>query len=170
LSDYDARQLCEEKELCDYFQSRLPSPDLAKPFANWLLGPVRSLLNERGLEWAGIRISRAAWEDLLSLVAAGGISLSSASQQLLPRLLEGDERMPSVIASGEGLLQDAGGTEIEAWVDQALESMPDKVAEYRKGKKGLIGLFMGEVKKRSRGKADPRRTQEILQQKLNQTS
>ncbi len=170
LSDYDARQLCEEKEGCDYFQSRLPSPDLAKPFTNWLLGPVRSLMNERGLDWADLRISRDAWADLLSLVATGGISFSSASQQLLTRLLEGDERMPSVIASGEGLLQDAGGAEIEAWVDQALESMPDKVAEYRKGKKGLIGLFMGEVKKRSRGKADPRRTQEILQQKLNQTS
>jgi len=84
--------------------------------------------------------------------------------------MEGDERMPSDIAASGGLLQDAGGDEIVAWVEQALASMPDKVAEYHKGKKGLIGLFMGEVKKRSKGKADPRRTQEILQQKLNQTS
>lgn len=170
LSEYDARQLCEEKEGCDYFLSRLPAPEVAKPFANWLLGPVRSLMNERGLDWAGLRISREAWADLLSLVAQGGISFSSASQQLLPKMMEGDERMPSDIAASGGLLQDAGGDEIVAWVEQALASMPDKVAEYHKGKKGLIGLFMGEVKKRSKGKADPRRTQEILQQKLNQTS
>ena len=78
--------------------------------------------------------------------------------------------MPSEIAAAEGLLQDAGGDEIEGWVDQVLGSMPDKVAEYRKGKKGLIGLFMGEVKKLSRGKADPRSTQEVLQQKLNASS
>ena len=78
--------------------------------------------------------------------------------------------MPSEIAAAEGLLQDAGGDEIEGWVDQVLGSMPDKVAEYQKGKKGLIGLFMGEVKKLSRGKADPRSTQEILQQKLNASS
>jgi len=170
LSEYDARQLCEEKEGCDYFLSRLPAPEVAKPFANWLLGPVRSLMNERGLDWAGLPISREAWADLLSLVAQGGISFSSASQQLLPKMMEGDERMPSDIAASGGLLQDAGGDEIVAWVEQALASMPDKVAEYHKGKKGLIGLFMGEVKKRSKGKADPRRTQEILQQKLNQTS
>jgi len=167
LSDYDARQLCEEKDLCDYFMEYLPSTEQAKPFANWLLGPVRSLINERGGSWGGINISRPAWNDLLELVSSGRISFSTASQRLFPRLMTDDQRMPTEIALAEGLLQDAGGDEIEAWVDEALQSMPDKVAEYRKGKKGLIGLFMGEVKKRSRGKADPRRTQEILQQKLN---
>lgn len=167
LSEYDARQLCEDKELCDYFNIYLPSADQAKPFANWLLGPVRSMLNESGGSWSALRISQAMWNDLLSLVSSGRISFSSASQQLFPRMMEQNIRMPSDIAAAEGLLQDAGGDEIEAWVEQALQSMPDKVEEYKKGKKGLIGLFMGEVKKLSRGKADPRRTQEILQQKLN---
>lgn len=170
LSEYDARQLCEEKELCDYFLDHLPAKDQAKPFANWLLGPVRSLINEQGGAWAVLNISRDAWADLLALVSSGRISFSSASQQLFPRILSDDRRMPSEIAAAEGLLQDAGGDEIEGWVDQVLGSMPDKVAEYRKGKKGLIGLFMGEVKKLSRGKADPRSTQEILQLKLNASS
>lgn len=170
LSEYDARQLCEEKELCDYFLDHLPAVEQAKPFANWLLGPVRSLINEQGGAWVFLNISRDAWADLLSLVSSGRISFSSASQQLFPRMMSDDRRMPSEIAAAEGLLQDAGGDEIEGWVDQVLGSMPDKVAEYRKGKKGLIGLFMGEVKKLSRGKADPRSTQEILQQKLNASS
>jgi len=170
LSEYDARQLCEEKELCDYFLDHLPAVDQAKPFANWLLGPVRSLINEQGGAWALLNISRDAWADLLSVVSSGRISFSSASQQLFPRMMSDVRRMPSEIAAAEGLLQDAGGEEIEGWVDQVLGSMPDKVAEYRKGKKGLIGLFMGEVKKLSRGKADPRSTQEILQQKLNASS
>jgi aspartyl-tRNA(Asn)/glutamyl-tRNA(Gln) amidotransferase subunit B len=170
LSEYDARQLCEEKDLCDYFLSHLPATDHAKPFANWLLGPVRSLINERGGEWVLLNISRDEWADLLLLVSSGRISFSSASQHLFPRMMSADGRLPSDIAAAEGLLQDAGGDEIEGWVEQALQSMPDKVLEYRKGKKGLIGLFMGEVKKLSRGKADPRKTQEILQKKLNAAS
>lgn len=170
LSDYDARQLCEEKELCDYFISSLTSPDHAKPLANWLLGPVRSMLNDRGGLWSSMVIDREKWQDLISLVASGRISFSSASQQLLPVLMDGDPRTPSDIASADGLLQDAGGDAILGWIEEAMAAMPDKVAEYRKGKKGLIGLFMGEIKKRSGGKADPRLTQELLQQKLNATS
>ena len=63
-------------------------------------------------------------------------------------------------------MQDAGADEIGRWVDQVLENLPEKVLEYRKGKKGLIGLFVGEVKKVSKGKADPKLTNEILIQKL----
>jgi aspartyl-tRNA(Asn)/glutamyl-tRNA(Gln) amidotransferase subunit B len=64
------------------------------------------------------------------------------------------------------LLQSSDTGEIEAWVEQALAKMPDKVTEYKKGKKGLIGLFVGEVKKLSKGKADPRLTNQLLLEKL----
>ena len=57
--------------------------------------------------------------------------------------------------------------ELEGWINAAIEAMPDKVKEYQKGKKGLIGLFVGEVKKRSKGKADPKIVTELLEQKLN---
>jgi aspartyl-tRNA(Asn)/glutamyl-tRNA(Gln) amidotransferase subunit B len=67
-------------------------------------------------------------------------------------------------------LQDAGTDDIRQWVEEVIKAMPDKVIEYRKGKKGLIGLFMGEVKKRSRGKADPRQTNELLLEILNATT
>jgi aspartyl-tRNA(Asn)/glutamyl-tRNA(Gln) amidotransferase subunit B len=65
------------------------------------------------------------------------------------------------------LIQVNDSAELETWVTAALESMPDKVSEYKKGKKGLIGLFVGEVKKRSRGKADPRIVTQLLEEKLN---
>jgi aspartyl-tRNA(Asn)/glutamyl-tRNA(Gln) amidotransferase subunit B len=128
------------------------------------------MLNERAASWAELVISRDAWQDLLALVASGRISFSSASQQLLPKLMAGDLRMPAEIAMAGGLLQDAGSDSILVWIEETLAAMPDKVAEYRKGKKGLIGLFMGEVKRRSGGKADPRLTQELLQHKLNATT
>jgi aspartyl-tRNA(Asn)/glutamyl-tRNA(Gln) amidotransferase subunit B len=63
-------------------------------------------------------------------------------------------------------LQVSDSNELETWVNDALASMPDKVSEYKKGKKGLIGLFVGEVKKRSKGKADPKIVTQLLEEKM----
>jgi aspartyl-tRNA(Asn)/glutamyl-tRNA(Gln) amidotransferase subunit B len=76
---------------------------------------------------------------------------------------------PMGIATKLNLLQDSDSGNISQWVDEVLARMPDKVAEYRKGKKGLLGLFVGEVKKISRGKADPKMTNDILLEKLSQS-
>jgi len=65
------------------------------------------------------------------------------------------------------LLQESDGNAIEMWVEETLASMPDKVKEYKSGKKGLIGLFSGEIKKRSKGKADMQLVQRLLEEKLN---
>ena len=167
LTDYDARQLCEDKDLCDAFLKALPNPDLAKPLANWMLGPVRSHLNAQVLDWSSLPISRDSWAGLIGLVESGSLGFSAASHRILPLLLEGDHRRPEDIARDLDLLQDAGEAQIESWVEEVLAQMPEKVTEYRKGKKGLIGLFTGEVRKKSRGKADPEMTRELLMKKLN---
>lgn len=83
---------------------------------------------------------------MLNLVADGKLGFSVAAQRLLPIMLEDKAANPVSLAASMNLLQDAGNDEIASWVKQVLESMPDKVAEYRKGKKGLVGLFIGEVK------------------------
>ena len=74
---------------------------------------------------------------------------------------------PYQLASSLDLIQDANNIEINEWVKNVLLSMPDKVEEYKKGKKGLMGLFVGEVKKISKGKADPQKTTAILNEYLN---
>jgi aspartyl-tRNA(Asn)/glutamyl-tRNA(Gln) amidotransferase subunit B len=74
---------------------------------------------------------------------------------------------PLELAESLNLLQVSDSNELEQWVNAAIEAMPDKVKEYQKGKKGLIGLFVGEVKKKSKGKADPKIVTELLEQKLN---
>ena len=76
---------------------------------------------------------------------------------------------PGDLAIKLNLIQVSDASELHAWVDEVLAKMQDKVVEYRKGKKGLIGLFVGEVKKVSGGKADPKLTNEILLEKLNQS-
>ena len=82
-------------------------------------------------------------------------------------MLEDSNASPLALAAAMNLLQDAGDDAIGTWVQQVLDSMPDKVEEYRKGKKGLMGLFVGEVKKISKGKADPKITTDLLTAHLN---
>jgi aspartyl-tRNA(Asn)/glutamyl-tRNA(Gln) amidotransferase subunit B len=101
------------------------------------------------------------------LVADGKLGFSVAAQKLLPLMIQDGKASPLDLAASMNLLQDAGNDEIGAWVQQVLDSMPDKVEEYRKGKKGLIGLFVGEVKKISKGKADPKTTTDLLNAHLN---
>ena len=78
-----------------------------------------------------------------------------------------EKESPLVLAEKLNLIQVNDTQELETWIAEALASMPDKVSEYKKGKKGLIGLFVGDVKKRSKGKADPKIVTQILEQKLN---
>jgi aspartyl-tRNA(Asn)/glutamyl-tRNA(Gln) amidotransferase subunit B len=168
LPVYDARLLSEEKELVDYFEAVVQHTQDYKSTANWLLGPVKAWLNEKGLPLEKFPLQPQQLAKLVMLVASGKISFSSASSRLLPRLLEQPDTDPTELASSLNLLQTAGAGEIEQWIAEVLDRMPEKVAEYRKGKKGLIGLFMGEVKKISKGKADPKMTTTLLEQKLNE--
>jgi aspartyl-tRNA(Asn)/glutamyl-tRNA(Gln) amidotransferase subunit B len=166
LSAYDAAQLCDEKETTNYFTAVIRHTQQYKAVANWMLGPLRQYLNEKGIGFAGLGLPAEQLAELIKMVEDGKVNFSVASSKLLPALLAG-EGSPMAIAEKMNLLQVSDSTELEAWVTGALDSMPDKVAEYKKGKKGLIGLFVGEVKKRSQGKADPKMVTQLLERKLN---
>ena len=166
LPEYDARVICDDKETSDYFEKLIRETPHYKGAANWLLGPVRSSLNERGLSLTHFPVAPASLARLLQLVEEGKVSFSIASSRIFPVLLAEPLREPLEIAVSLNLLQSSDTDEITAWVEQALAKMPDKVQEYKKGKKGLIGLFVGEVKKLSKGKADPKLTNQLLLEKL----
>jgi aspartyl-tRNA(Asn)/glutamyl-tRNA(Gln) amidotransferase subunit B len=74
---------------------------------------------------------------------------------------------PSEYAKANNLIQTQSSESIANWIDEVLSANPEKVAEYKKGKRGLIGLFVGEVKKKSKGTADPQKTTQLLEQKLS---
>ena len=168
LPAYDARLLSDEKELVHYFEATIQFTKQYKAVANWILGPIKAWLNENNLNIDQFKLEPSQLARLVELVHSGKISFSSASSRLFPRLLEQPFADPVTLATSLQLLQDAGEDQIEQWVAEVLSKMPEKVAEYKKGKKGLIGLFMGEVKKVSKGKADPKTTTAVLEQKLNQ--
>ena len=133
-----------------------------------LLGPVKSFLNTHSKKWEEIEISEKSWNDLLSLISDGKLSFSQAAQKVLPLMLFDATADPIEIAEKLDLIQDADTGQLKQWIEKIIASMPEKVSEYKKGKKGLIGLFVGEVKKISKGKADPKIVTQILEEILNQ--
>jgi aspartyl-tRNA(Asn)/glutamyl-tRNA(Gln) amidotransferase subunit B len=166
LSEYDARVICEDQEMADYFERVIEETTNYKAAANWLLGPVKSYLNEKGMDITEFSMSPGAMAKLIRLVEEGKINFSIASSRIFPEMIRQLCSEPLDIAIALNLLQNSDADEMTAWVEEVLAKMPDKVAEYQKGKKGLIGLFVGEVKKISKGKADPAMTNRLLLQKL----
>jgi len=168
LSEYDAAQLADEKEIAYYFEEVIKSTNNYKATANWILGPIRSYLNERNQSISAFTLNAASLARIIELVDQGVMNFSIASSKLLPALLEKPSKNVDELLTELNLKQEGDSEVVEQWVNAALSRMPDKVAEYKKGKKGLLGLFVGEVKKISKGKADPKLVNELLMEKLNQ--
>lgn len=166
LSGYDAGVIAEEKNFADYYDKLITQTSNYKSAANWMLGPVKSWLNENQAEIDSFPINPAKLAALISLVENGKLSFSIASTKLFQLLLSSPGKDPAQLAMENNLVQQSDNSAIEPIVDEVLEKFADKVAEYRKGKKGLLALFVGEVMKRSKGKADPKKTNEILLEKL----
>jgi aspartyl-tRNA(Asn)/glutamyl-tRNA(Gln) amidotransferase subunit B len=166
LPEYDARVLCDDKATADYFEQVIAIIPKYKAVANWLLGPVKSTLNEQGEGMTGFSLPPAALASLIQLVESDKVNFSIASSRIFPALLEQPEEQPLDIATRLNLLQDNNAGNISPIIDEVLAKYPDKVAEFRSGKKGLMGLFVGEVMKLSKGKADPKMTNQLLAEKL----
>lgn len=176
LPEYDARVICDERETSSYFEAILSALSnqtetnnhtaRAKAAANWILGPIKSWLNDNNLAIAGFELPAASIASLISLIEEGKLNFSVASSKVFQELIKDAKANPLDVATKLNLIQVSDEGDVANWVDQVLNNMPDKVAEYKKGKKGLIGLFVGEVKKISKGKADPKITNDLLLKKL----
>ncbi len=168
LSDYDIDQLCEHKEEADFYTIWTKQTTHYKAAANWIMGPIREYLNETGTNYEQLVLSIPYLVELLELVDSHQLNFSVASGKVFKAIMQ-EAQSPTEYAIKNNLVQTLSNDEIEKWVNQVLMNHPEKVNEYKKGKKGLIGLFAGEVKKLSQGKADPKVAIQILEQKLNQS-
>ena len=171
LNEYDSTALTEEKDLADYFERLVQSDNTIdikpKSAANWMLGPVKTWLNEENKNINDLPILPVKLAQLIKLVEENKLSFSAASTKIFPLLIENPGADPAEQAMKMSLVMDSNSDYILPIADAVLLQFEDKVKEYRKGKKGLLALFVGEVIKRSKGKADPKVVNEILNQKLN---
>ena len=166
LSTYDASVLTETKALAEWYEALCAHTTEYKAVANWLMGPIRAYLNETGVSKEEFPLDAAALAQLIDLVEEGLVSFSVAAQKIFPELLRDPGVNPLSIAQRLNLIQESDGKQVLAWVQAVLAENQAKVTAYKSGKKGLMGLFMGEVMRKSNGKADPKLTSSVLNELL----
>jgi aspartyl-tRNA(Asn)/glutamyl-tRNA(Gln) amidotransferase subunit B len=163
----DAAVICSDKEQADFFEAVIKHTNNYKSVANWLMGPIKSFTNEKSIELVSFPLSAKQIAQLVQLVDDGKVNFGIASSRIFNALIEAPEKEPLQIATELNLIQESDSSLVETWVDEVLAKMPDKIKEYKSGKKNLIGLFVGEVKKVSKGKADMQVVNKLLADKLN---
>ncbi len=167
LAPYDAQVICSDKALVNYFEEIIKYTTNYKAAVNWLMGPIKSYLNDHSIELEAFPLSPEKIALLIQLVNDGKVNFSIASTKILSALIQAPQKNPLEVATELNLLQESNNDSVANWVDEVISKMPDKVKEYQSGKKGLIGLFAGEVKKLSKGKADMNVVNKLLAEKLN---
>ena len=164
LPDYDAGVLTAERELADYYERCLQAHPHPKTVSNWVMGPLLGLLNAEGIGIERSPIPAAELAALLALVERGAISAKTAKTVFDEMAATGQPAEAIVRAQGLAQISDAGA--LDRVVDDVMARNPAEVAAYRGGKVKLMGFFVGEVMKATRGQANPKTVNEILRQKL----
>lgn len=168
LPEYDALVLTDTKEIALYFDAICRYTSNYKSASNWVMGPVKSYLNELNLSISKFPVSPEQLAGLIMLVDSNKVSNSVASQKIFPAMLNQAGLSALTIAESQNLMQESNTDSLQALINEILANNPQKVTEYKKGKKGLLGMFMGEVMKKTGGKADPKLTNELLNKSLSQ--
>ena len=167
LSDYDANILIEEKEIALYFLEITKHIKNYKTAANIINGAIKSYLNEFAIHISEFSISPKRIASLITLINEGKVSNSVATSKIFTEMLNSKDS-PEDIAKNNNWIQDSDTDSLSEFVKQSIAKYPKKVEEYKTGKKGLIGLFMGEVMKLSGGKANPKLANQLIRKELEQ--
>jgi len=164
LPGYDALVLTAEKEVADYFETALATYNEPKKISNWVMGEVMRELNDRGATLAGCKLGAQDLARLVKLVDDGLVS-GTIAKNVFKELFEtgGD---PEAYVKAKGLVQISDTSAIEDLVDEVLAENPSEVERYKGGDKKLTGFFVGQVMKKSKGKANPGLVNQLLVKKL----
>ncbi len=167
LPEYDADILTSERSLSEYFEAAVGSYGAdPKRVSNWVMNDVLRLINERGISTDELRLTPEYLAEIIKLVDASTIN-TSTGKSLLEKV-EDTGQAPGVIIEAEGLGKVSDEDAIREIILGVIAGNPDQVATYRRGKTTIIGWFVGQVMKESRGKADPQLTRSILEELLSQ--
>lgn len=166
ISEYDAGVLTDTKDIALFYEEVVQVCSAYKAASNWVMGPVKSYLNEQSISIDKLPIKPGQLAELIRYVEEGQLSFSAASQFLFPALLNEPVRDINSLMKELDLHKENDSSRLESVIEEILLQFPDKVMEYKKGKKGIIGMFIGQIMKKTNGKADPKVADEILREKL----
>ncbi|MFN3360921.1 MAG: Asp-tRNA(Asn)/Glu-tRNA(Gln) amidotransferase subunit GatB [Pseudanabaenaceae cyanobacterium] len=165
LNAYEANLIADDRSVAEFFEAVVATGAEPKPAFNWIMGDITAYLNENKLKITEIPLTPAALGEMLQLIADQTISTKIA-KDLLPELLSqplAGTVKDLVAAKG---LKVMTGAELEAIVTEVINSHPKEVEQYRAGKTKLLGFFVGQVMKRTQGKAEPQTTNDLIKAKL----
>ena len=167
LSEYDAYNLTDSKVIALYFEQVILHTTQYKAAANWIMGEVKSYLNEQGIEIEAFPIDALRLAGLINLIHEGKVSNTIAAQRIFPAMLTSSESALA-IAESLDLIQTTDNNAVEEAIKKVIDANPAEVARYKNGEKQLIGFFMGQFMKASGGKVDPKTANQVLRNALEQ--
>ena len=167
LSEYDAQTITDDKQTALYYIELSKFCKNYKAAANWVLGSVKSYLNETASDINDFKLKPESLSALIALIDEGLLSNTAAAQQVFPMMVKHPEKTALEIAETLNVIQSNDSGLIDAVVKEALSKYPEKIEEYKAGKKGLLGLFVGEAMKLSKGKADPKALNKAVAEALD---
>ncbi len=170
LSEYDAVLISAEKETAEYFDALASQTSHYKAAANWMNGPVKSWLNEQGKPISDFSVKPKDLSGLIALIESGKLNYSVAAQKVFPEMILKPEYSAEATAIELEVLIDTAEDELSSIIEEVLGAYPDKVKEYQNGKKGVLGLFMGDIMKKSKGKINPQEASKLVVEKLENKS
>lgn len=164
LSEYDAKQLINQKAVADYYEEVLKEYNDPKITANWILGDVYSYLNKNNLTIKDFKLSTSNLAKLLTLLKEGKIS-SKQGKEIFNIIIETNED-PEAIAKAKGMVQESDEGLIMEYINEVLRDNPQAIATYKSGRDNILGFLVGQVMKKSKGKANPAITSKLLKEEI----
>ncbi len=168
LSEYDATVLTEERGIATYYMDVIQHTQNYKAAANWLINSLKGYVNEHHLTFQELDLKPETVADLIVLIETDKVNNLIAKQQLLPELLKNPMKTPLEIAKELNLIQDSSDDFVAKILETVIAQYPDKFEALKKGKKKFVGLFMGEVMKLAKGKANPKMINDLIAKKLKE--
>ena len=167
LPEYDADILTSERSLSEYYETAVIAyGGDPKRLSNWLMNDVMAMLNESGLTAGELKLKPQYLAEIVKLVDANTVN-TPTGKSLLAKVQDSG-KSPGEIVEAEGLGQVSDSGAIRAIAAEVIAENPEQVASYKSGKDSLIGWFVGQVMRKSQGKADPNLTREVMQELLSE--
>jgi aspartyl-tRNA(Asn)/glutamyl-tRNA(Gln) amidotransferase subunit B len=160
ISSEEIEQLTSATDLSDYFESAARESGDPKAAANWVMGEVQAALNISGVSLDQLRVRPADLAQLIKLIRDGLVS-HAAGKKIFARMLE-TGKPAAQVAHDESLLKVGDDSALTGWIDEVIREHPDEAGRYLAGEKKLQGVLVGFVMKKSGGKADPKRVNQLL--------
>ncbi len=164
ISAYDARVLTDDREVANYYEEAVATGADAKLVANWVTQDIAAYLNNSKLNITKIALTPVSLGELVQLIEKGTIS-GKIAKEILPELLE-KGGSPKKLVEAKGMTQISDTKELEKIIDEVIAANPNELEKFRNGKTKLKGFFVGQVMKKTGGRADPKLTNQLMEKKL----